>query len=121
MYGSIGCAERAQVLGVLVEGVVAGEGLEVAVHVQQHEGDEDHAADGHQDLQRDGGAHAACPPDEGAGSRGGHESTTLSLRGLAHDRWVCEKFQADMLASAVRAGLSGQCPTSRCTRVKVSR
>ena len=36
--------ELAQVLGVLVEGVVAGEGLEVAVHVREHEADEDDAA-----------------------------------------------------------------------------
>ena len=86
-------AEGAQVLGVLVVGVVAGEGLQVAVHVQQHEGDEDHAADGHQDLQGDGGAHAAGPPDEGAGSRGGHESTRYRLRRLAFDRWACEKYQ----------------------------
>jgi hypothetical protein len=43
------------VLGVLVEGVVAGEGLEVAVHVQQHEQPmKITAADGHQELQRDG-------------------------------------------------------------------
>ncbi len=55
-------ADGAQVLGVLVVGVVAGEGLEVAVHVQQHEADEDEAADGHQQLQRDGRARSHAAP-----------------------------------------------------------
>jgi hypothetical protein len=41
-------------MGVLVEGVVAGEGFEIAVHVPEHEPDEEEPAEGHQDLQGDG-------------------------------------------------------------------
>jgi len=41
-------------VGVVIERVVTGERLEVAVHVEQHEGDEQDAGDGHQELERDG-------------------------------------------------------------------
>ena len=52
-------AELAEVLGVLVERVVTGEGLEVPVHVREDEAHEDEAARRHRELQRDRGA--CCP------------------------------------------------------------
>ena len=47
--------EDAQVVGVLVEGLLAGEHLEVAVHVEEHVADEDQAGEGHRDLPDDRG------------------------------------------------------------------
>ena len=49
-------AEGAQVLGVVVEGLLARERLEVAVHVKQDEPDEHQPGPGHEDLEGDGGA-----------------------------------------------------------------
>ena len=51
--------EDPEVIGVLIERVVPGEGFEVAVHVPEDEPDEEEPADGHQDLQGDGGAGGA--------------------------------------------------------------
>ena len=44
--------EGAQVMGVVVECLLAGEDLEVAVHVGQQVADQDEAGDGHQSLER---------------------------------------------------------------------
>ena len=76
-------AEDAQVVGVLVEGVMAGEGLEVAVHVQEHEADEDEAADGHQELQGDGRARRPRSPDQGRRCHEGHATRRVRRSGDA--------------------------------------
>ena len=81
-YGSIGSPRTRRWWAYSLYASWPGEGLEVAVHVGQHEQDEDDAADGHQHLQRDGRARAARSLDQaGSGGRrchGQHATAPIS-------------------------------------------
>ena len=104
-------ADGAQVLGVLVVGVVAAERLEVAVHVHQHERDEDDAAGRHEQLQRD---------RRSGRSRAGDETGRLTRTGTRgrHLRRLSRAAAGRALPTARVSAFQPRCDISRVPRVE---
>src|SRR5690606_40992910 len=94
-------AEHPQVVGVVVVGLLPGQCLEVAVHVRQHEEQEDDPGDGHDELEGDRRAATLDLPR--CSLSGGHISMVATSRRWSGPRTHAARCQKGGGVTAVSA------------------